>query len=224
MNLISYIEQGIVSLGWLGVFLGSILEEIVAPIPSAIVQSGAGFLLLGDMPFSLGLIWQIIILISLPSAFGVVIGSLPIYALTYFGGQPALKKWGKYFFVKYDKVMEVRERILSYKSLPFILMLPRFITIIPNALITAGAGLMRIPLKTYLWTTFVGTFIRAIYLGLLGWSAKQASTKFFSQPSTLTLIGVFIAVLVIAGGLSIVAIEYAKRHDKKVQAKRARSL
>lgn len=225
MDIISYIEHVIVSMGWFGVFFGSILEEIIAPIPSAVVQSGAGFLLLGDMPFSFALIGKIILLISIPSAFGVVIGSIPIYSLAYFGGQPALKKWGKYLFIKYDKLIDVRERMLSYKSLPLILLLPRFIPLIPNALITAGCGLLRIPLRTYLWTTFVGTFIRAIYLGLLGWSAKQASLHFSATGgSRLSQIGIFIGFLCIASVFSMVVIEYVRRKEKKAYTKRKSAL
>lgn len=224
MNLVSFIEHTIATLGWRGVFLGSVLEEIVAPIPSAIVQSGAGFLLLGDQPWSGMLLLNIILIVALPSAFGVVLGSLPIYTIAYFGGQPALKKWGKYFFLKYDKVMDVRDRILSYKSLPLVLMVPRFVLILPNVVITAGAGLLRIPLWTYLWTTFVGTFVRAIYLGLVGWSASQASDRLFSSTSLPVQIGVFVIAIVVVGLVSFWFVEYVKRRDKKIQKRRSGSL
>lgn len=224
MDLVSFIEHTIATLGWKGVFLGSVLEEIVAPIPSAIVQSGAGFLLLGDQPWSWMLLLNIMLIIALPSAFGVVLGSLPIYTIAYFGGQPALKKWGKYFFLKYDKVMDVRDRIMSYKSLPLVLMVPRFVLILPNVVITAGAGLLRIPLWTYLWTTFVGTFVRAIYLGLVGWSASQASDRLFSSASLPVQIGVFVLVIAVVGLLSFWFVEYVKRRDKKIQKRRSGSL
>lgn len=220
MNLVSFIEHTIVALGWRGVFIGSVLEEVVAPIPSAVVQSGAGFLLLGDQPWSWMLLVNIMLLIALPSAFGVVVGSLPIYSLAYFGGQPALKKWGKYLFVKYDKAMDMRERIMSYKSLPLVLMIPRFVLILPNVVITAGCGLLRIPLWTYLWTTFVGTFVRAIYLGLVGWGAKQTSAKLFAGASLPVQIGVFVLVLVVIGVVSFWVVEYAKRQEKKVRKNR----
>jgi membrane protein DedA with SNARE-associated domain len=224
MDLVSFIEHTIATLGWKGVFLGSVLEEIVAPIPSAIVQSGAGFLLLGDQPWSGMLLLNIILIIALPSAFGVVLGSLPIYTIAYFGGQPALKKWGKYFFLKYNKVMDVRDRIMSYKSLPLVLMVPRFVLILPNVVITAGAGLLRIPLWTYLWTTFIGTFVRAIYLGLVGWSANQASSRLFSSASLPVQIGVFVLVIAVVALLSFWFVEYVKRRDKKIQKRRSDSL
>lgn len=220
MDLVAFIEQSIVTLGWRGVFIGSVLEEIIAPIPSAVVQSGAGFLLLGDQSWSWMLLLNIILLIALPAAFGVVLGSLPIYALAYFGGQPALKKWGKYLFVKYDKVMDVRERIMSYKSLPLVLMIPRFVLILPNVVITAGCGLLRIPLWTYLWTTFVGTFVRAIYLGLVGWSAKKTSVRFFADAGLPVQIGVFVLALAVIGLISFWIVEYAKRQEKKVRKNR----
>ena len=45
-DLISYLHSLIVSMGALGVFLGVIIEEVIAPIPSSVVIMGAAFLMI----------------------------------------------------------------------------------------------------------------------------------------------------------------------------------
>lgn len=176
-NIVQYIETLIVSFGAIGVFYASVIEEIVVIVPLVLVQTGAGFLLLGGDPISLTSILKLISYVAIPSALGATVGSLIIYALAYYGGMPFIQRYGKYFFVSYKKVEKARLSILEDKDTLKILTILRFTPLFPNTVLTVAAGLLRIPLFSYLISTFIGIFIRGTYLGAIGWlSGRYYST------------------------------------------------
>ena len=193
LAIINYIEHIIISFGALGVFLASILEEIIIPIPSTLVQSGAGLFLIGGQGFSFLSVLKLIFWVALPSALGVAIGSLVVYGLVYYGGMFFIKRYGKYFFINYEKVEKVRVTINNYPRLGIALTILRFIPLFPNVFITAVSGLIRVPIKKYLVTTFIGIFVRSFYLGAIGWFAGSLTEgdlffgSFFGKLGVLAL-------------------------------------
>jgi membrane protein DedA with SNARE-associated domain len=202
-HIASFIEHLIVTMGAVGIFLGSVIEEIVVVIPSTLVQTGAGFFLLAGNPITLLSILKLIFLVALPVSLGVTIGSLLIYALCYYGGMPFIERFGKYFFISYRKVESARERIVTSTKTIKILTILRFIPLFPNTVLTAVSGLLKIKLVPYMVSTFIGIFIRAIYLGAIGWFAGNyygsISTYHSLSFKFLTLFLVLIIISAITG-------------------------
>ena len=157
--------------GW-GVLLASFFEEVIVPIPSTLVQSAAGLFILAGVPLSWAGVWKLIIAVALPSAIGGMLGSLVIYALVYYGGMAAARRFGKYFFMSEEKILKARRAIEERKTLWIALTALRIIPILPSVLIAAGSGLLRVPLWLYASTTVLGFFLRALYLGGAGWFAS----------------------------------------------------
>jgi membrane protein YqaA with SNARE-associated domain len=62
--------------GSLGVFLGSFLEEIIAPIPSTIVIIGSSFFIMGADPLNLEGFIKLLLYVSIPASLGLTLGSL----------------------------------------------------------------------------------------------------------------------------------------------------
>jgi membrane protein DedA with SNARE-associated domain len=213
----NYISHLIISLGGLGVFLASILEEIIVPIPSVLVQSGAGLFLLGGQTFALTSFFKLILLVAFPAALGVAIGSLVVYSLAYYGGMLAIKKYGKYFFINYEKLEKVRISLVAKPSLITSITILRFIPLFPNVLLTAACGLLRIPVKQYLISTFIGIFIRALYLGAIGWYTGETLVGLVGIESLLGKIGTLVLVL---AGISVITslfVSYLyKRKNKNI--------
>lgn len=199
-QFIQKIIEFIVERGALGVFLASILEEVIVPIPSTIIQTGAGFLFLEGQPVNLHSIWILISRVSLPTAAGVTIGSLLIYGLVYWGGAAFIERFGKYFFLSPAKLERAKEYVLSHKSLLWAFCILRFLPLFPNSLITAGAGFIRLPLRHYIWTTFLGVFVRATYLGIAGWLTGEA---FHTVSPNGSVFGMFLSF---AGGLLLISL------------------
>ena len=208
LEITNYIQHLIVSFGGLGVFLASIIEEIVVPIPSVLVEAGAGLFLLGDQALSFLGVLKLIMVVALPSAFGVAIGSLVIYSLAFYGGDYGLKKYGKYFFINYDKLEKTRTSLLERPRLLISMTILRFVPLFPNVVVTAACGLLKVPLKQYLISTFIGIFIRASYLGALGWLTGDITKGIKGVDTFFGKVGSLIIVLVSVSIITSVIISY----------------
>ncbi len=108
------------------------------------------------------------LIIGIPAAFGVTLGSLPYYALGYFGGKPAIERWGKWLGINWQQVEELDEKLNKnwWDEIVFIGL--RALPILPSVLLSVGPGVLRLPMRTYLVGSFVGTFIRATAMGFAG--------------------------------------------------------
>lgn len=215
----AFVEQLITMIlaqGALGVFLASIIEEIIVPIPSTVIQTGAGFLFLSGHAVSLQSISILLFKIVLPTAFGTTIGSLLLYGLAYWGGMPFITRYGKYFFVSEAKIQKAHDAVLAHKSLLWGFCILRFIPILPNSLITAGAGFLRLPFWSYVGTTFVGIFVRALYLGIAGWITGEAYQSVDTNHTiTGMLISLFVGLAIVTVAVTLIVRAYVKKSSKK---------
>jgi membrane protein DedA with SNARE-associated domain len=167
-TLLHTIITWIQSIGWMGVFLGSVLEEIFPPIPSTLTQLTYGALLLGDIPISGTLIVKSLLLVGLPAAVGVLVGSLPFYAIGYFFGKPFIERWGKWLGVRWEAILKLEQRFKQNAWDDIIFTGLRAIPLIPSIVLSIGPGVLRLPFRTYALGTFIGTFIRASIMGFAG--------------------------------------------------------
>ena len=183
--------------GPLGVFLGSIVEEIIAPIPSTLVIMGTSFIMFKGAAISPESFFKLFINIVLPASLGVTIGSLFIYAITYFAGKPFLERWGKYLGVSWGDIEKAEERFEKSRSDEILLFLVRAFPVIPSVAISAFCGFIRFDLKKYIIITFLGTLVRAFILGFIGWqfgSMYQTVADEISYLEEISLVMVIIAV------------------------------
>lgn len=165
---IRLIETLVVPLGGWGVFLATVIEEVIAPIPSPLVMMAAGFFFLsGD--FSLALLRDLLFTVALPGAFGVAFGSLLVFGLVYVSGKPALTKWGKWFGLSWEDIEKIQKKFSQSRADELTIFLLRAVPAVPSVAIAAFCGLIRMKITSYLFVTFLGTLVRAFFLGLLGW-------------------------------------------------------
>lgn len=92
----SFLIELISNYGYLGMFVGMILEAIIIVIPSEFILATGGILAANKIfsffgAFLIGLL-------------GSVFCAIIIYAMGYFGGRPFIEKYGKYFFMKKDDI------------------------------------------------------------------------------------------------------------------------
>jgi membrane protein DedA with SNARE-associated domain len=168
-EVILYLENILIVYGPLGVFIASIIEEIIAPVPSTLVIMGTSFIVLKGVSISPESFFNLFINIALPASLGVTIGSLFVYAITYFAGKPFLERWGKYLGVSWEDIEKADKRFEKSHSDEIILFLVRAVPIIPSVAISAFCGFIRFDLKKYLIITFFGTLVRGFILGFIGW-------------------------------------------------------
>ena len=84
------------SFGYLGMFLGMVLEAVIIIIPSELILATGGILAAKGI-FSF---WGAF----LTGLIGSVFCAIVIYIMGYFGGRPFIKKYGKYFFMKEEEI------------------------------------------------------------------------------------------------------------------------
>lgn len=92
----SFLIELISDYGYLGMFIGMILEAIIIIIPSEFILATGGILAANRIfsffgAFLIGLL-------------GSVFCAIIIYAMGYFGGRPFIEKYGKYFFMKKEDI------------------------------------------------------------------------------------------------------------------------
>lgn len=167
-TLILSIIDWVQSLGWVGVFLGSVLEEIIPPIPSTLTQLTYGAILFKGATLNAVLIGKAILWVGIPAACGVLVGSLPFYAIGYFLGKPFIDRFGKWIGVSWDSIEELETKFHKNHWDDVIFTGLRAIPIIPSIVLSIGPGVLRLPLRTYIIGTLIGTFIRASVMGSVG--------------------------------------------------------
>jgi membrane protein DedA with SNARE-associated domain len=149
--------------------MASIIEEIIAIIPSSVVQMGAGFLFLGGQEVGAPALVTLLFMVVLPATLGVMVGSLPIYYATYFGGKPVIERFGRYFSVSWEEVERVEQHFAASGKIGRFIFICRALPVMPSVVITTFSGIVRVPVYTYLLYTFLGTLVRAGILGVVGW-------------------------------------------------------
>lgn len=176
-NLFVFLQAHILPLGFWGVFVASVAEEVIAPIPSALVMMAAGFLFVsGD--FGWLNIWKLIYYVGFPAGLGVAVGSLPIYAIAYFGGRPILEKWGKYLGLYWSDVEKMKSKFEDKKGDEVAIIGARVLPIVPSVAISAFCGFIRMKIWKYFYLTFVGMFLRGLVMGAIGWQVGNVYTRY----------------------------------------------
>ncbi len=197
--LITWLQSLIVPLGGWGILVGSFLEEVVAPIPSALIQISGGFLLFEGKAITIQNFVSFILNLSIPAAVGVALGSVLVYYFVYTLGDLFITKYGKYFGItitdleKFDTKLEKKHRDL------WLVFVGRMIPGIPGPLVSAFAGIFKIPFHRYFPVSVLGTFIRATFYGFIGWqigSAYQEYQALFDELEKYMLIVALVAVTV----------------------------
>lgn len=179
--------------------MASIIEEIIAPIPSTLVIMGSSFLILKGYPIAVDSMMRLLIYVVLPASAGVTLGSLFVYAIGYFLGSPFIKRWGKYMGVSWDDIEKAEGRFSQGKSDNLILFILRAVPVVPSVAISIFCGFIRYRLRDYITFTFMGSLVRGFVLGILGWQFGMLYLEISQQISFLEEL--VLLVLVIALGV-----------------------
>ncbi len=200
-SLILFIHTHLLPLGGFGVFIASIIEEILAPIPSAAVIFASGFLLVKG-PIGFDTVLDLLVKVAIPAALGITLGSLMVYGIAYYAGKPILTKWGKWLGLSWEDVEKIQLKFSQTSFDEASLFVIRAIPIVPSVVISAFCGLIRFPLRPYVLFSLLGLIVRAILLGFVGW---QIGTLYFRYAKYVTLfeniilVGIVIFVTIFVG-------------------------
>ncbi len=172
-EILNWIMEGIRAYGPWSVFIGVIIESVIVPIPSPLVIMGAGFILIDPELKFFEALAPISLLIVLPGSVASTLGAYIGYGIGYLGGKPLVDRWQGFLGFGWDDVETLERRFRAGQVNASIFFL-RALPIFPLSVISAAAGLIRLPVKQFSLWTFYGTIPRCLFLGYLGWGLGEA--------------------------------------------------
>lgn len=156
-----WIEQIIGAMGYPGIFLVMLIENLFPPIPSEFVMPFAGFLAgRGGMNF-----WAAVA----AGTAGSVVGAIVLYYVGVLVGEPALRtfirRWGRWWMISEADL----DRSLTFfqKRGYLVVFIARVIPLL-RSLISIPAGMGRMPMIPFLVLTTAGSFIWCTFLAYTG--------------------------------------------------------
>ena len=167
-ELVGWLMDSIRAYGPWSVFIGVIIESVIVPIPSPLVIMGAGFILISPELSATDALLSILLLIVLPGSVASTLGAYIGYGIGYVGGKPLVEKWKGYLGFSWGEVEAMEQRLHAGQVSALIFFL-RALPIFPLSVISAAAGLIRLPLKQFTLWTFYGSIPRCLFLGYFGW-------------------------------------------------------
>jgi len=177
------VESAVEALGYAGILLVMLLENVFPPIPSEIVMPFAGFLVAdGKLTFA-GII--------LAGTAGSVLGALTLYAVGWWAHEPVVRRLVR----AYGRYLGVSERELDRSLAIFarygaiIVLAGRLIPIV-RSLVSLPAGINRMPLLPFVTYTTAGAALWNTLLAYAGYVLGenwQGVLRFVDHYQALTL-------------------------------------
>ncbi len=146
--------------------LGSFVEELLAPVPSPIVMTVTGSIAAAqDKPMAY------LIVLSLIATAGKTIGAVLVYAIAAKAESFIFGRFGWLFGVSHEEIVSFGKRLRGTWKDYVLLFALRALPIMSSAVVSIGAGAIKVPMRIYLPTTILGTIVRDafyLYVGFTG--------------------------------------------------------
>lgn len=181
-------------------FVGSFIEELVAPIPSPVVMT-----LAGTMVASQGSPFWYLFVVAVIAAIGKTLAAIILYFVADKTEDVILSRVGRYIGVTHKQVAHIGDRFHDTPKDYVTLLLIRSTPIIPSAPISLICGLIALPIKLFIISTYFGTIVRDfvyLYIGFTGLGAAEEITGGIEGASSIITIlmgligaGIFAVIL-----------------------------
>lgn len=151
------------------VTIGSFIEEFIAPLPSALVTGLAGSFAAASKQH-----WIVLVGLALLSSAGKTLASYLHYLIGDKGEDFVLAKFGSFFQVTHEHIESIGSKLTKDWRDDALLFALRAFPLGPTAIVSLFAGIIRMNVKSFLFWTFVGYFIRSVIVLALGFSGINA--------------------------------------------------
>ena len=184
-------------------FIGSFVEEVIAPIPSPIVLTVSG-----SLAALQGWPWSGLLLLALVGAAGKTLGAVILYGIADRIEDVVLSRFGSFIGLSHTTVERVGTMLKHGNRDVWVLLLLRATPVMPSAPLSALCGILSIRFVPFVLTTFIGSIIRDLAFLALGYAGLEAGETFVhGVEQTESLITVVIA----AGMVGFIVWCYVKR-------------
>lgn len=188
------------------VFIGTVIDEIVSPIPAFIVLIPAGV----AAHFQSLSVWYLLVLAGI-SAMARALAGYILYLLADKLEDIIFANERKFFGTSHKEIEAIGKRLSKYspKRSWIALFAMHAMPVFPGTLLSLGSGFIRLRPSIFITATIGGSFISAIFFLYLGYAGIQTATL-LTQLNTTSQITTVILLLALPTWLSI-------RHFKKKQ-------
>jgi membrane protein DedA with SNARE-associated domain len=175
------------------VFVGSFLEEVISPIPSALIMGIAGSVaLMRDEP-----VWFLFLLAAVGN-MGKTLGAWLYYFLGDTLEDLFMPKATKWFGIKHEDLESIGKRFVGHHwkdggALLLLRMLPPF----PTTPVSLTAGIIKMDLRVFLLATYAGNFLKDLvylYIGYAGIAKLHTLWRRIDDVKTIIDVAVIVVV------------------------------
>ncbi len=192
-KLLSFVDQ--VPLEWF-VFIASFVEEVIAPIPSPTVM-----VVSGSFASAQEYTYLALFLLVLIGTIGKTIGALVVYFIADKAEGIVVTLFGKFLRVSSEEIESFGAKLGKGKRDYLLLTFLRALPIMPSVVISAGSGILKVPLKLFIFSTFFGTIIRDGFYLLAGYLGIELFAQIINGSTKIETIVEVAVVLLVFGYL-----------------------
>ncbi len=188
------------------VLVGSFIEEVIAPVPALAVM-----LVTGSAAAVQGLPVSALFTLAAIAALGKTLGAIIVYYISGYAGELIFTKFGWLFKVSAEEVQALGHKVTGGKKDYALFTLLRALPILPSSVVSIGCGLLQIPFRLFIITTFIGTIVRDGIFLYVGYSGVALFKNLAEDSSSIesTLQKIFIVCVIVGFGYV-----YYKRSQK----------
>jgi membrane protein DedA with SNARE-associated domain len=145
------------------------------------------------------MLWYLLVL-SCIGAAGKTIGAVLVYIVSDKAENVLIGRFGKIIGVTHQEIETLGKRLNGGWKDFWLLLFLRALPIMSSAVVSVGCGFVKIPMKVYITSTFLGTIVRDffyLYVGFTGIAALQSLVDGFD--SVESMIQAVIALIIVVG-------------------------
>lgn len=190
-SLTEFARRAVITLGYPGILIAMVAENLFPPIPSEIVLPLAGFeVYQGNLTF---------VLTVLAATLGSLIGALILYAVGRYGGRPAVDRWGRVLRVSNADVDRAERWFDRWGD--WVVLFSRMVPLV-RSVVSIPAGILEMPLIRFIALTALGSMLWNILLVGAGyqlgsrWEEVSALISQFSDVMKVVAVLALVAAVV----------------------------
>jgi len=186
-------------------FLGGLVEEVIAPIPSPFVMAVVGSVAYAQSKTLIALAW-----LALVGSAGKTIGAWVIYFIADKMEDVVVDKFGKFLGVSHEEVEGIGKKMKGNWRDLLVLFVLRALPIVPSTPVSVVSGIIKVKMRVYLIATFAGNFFRNLFYIYVGYSGLSALEAMMDRLDDMEAI---VQIVIIVGLVTCVGWIYWKRHQ-----------
>jgi len=187
------------------VFVGSIIEELVGPIPSPLIMTSAGSLALSQQRG-----FAYLLLLALLGSAGKMVISVGLYYLGDKAEHIVVHKFGKYLGIQQSSIDQLRSYFSKDWKDDAILFLLRAIPIFPTGSVSIVCGVLRLRWQGYIIASTLGFIVRGMIYLAIGYYGLESLKEGIGIVGSNEL-------LIIGGAIIVFGLVFALFRNERVQ-------